>query len=105
MSVPISPSPFPMKSLTNLFIAALVTTWVIAIALISVQNVYVTDAQGNAKLVTLKWLTFQSIELPLGMVLAFGVGAGVMGTAIVLPLLGASSPTNNLDDDDLEEDF
>ncbi|MBW4522130.1 MAG: DUF1049 domain-containing protein [Scytolyngbya sp. HA4215-MV1] len=94
-----------MKSLTNLLLAAIITTWVIAIAILSVQNVYVTDAQGNASLVSLKFLTFQSIKLPLGIVLAFGVGTGVAGTAILLPLLGSSSTQNNFEDDDLEEDF
>jgi uncharacterized integral membrane protein len=67
--------------MTNLIISIIVAFWVGAIALLSVQN---------ATSVTLRFLQFQSISLPLGVVLSFCIASGMVGTAIVL-VLGRSS--------------
>jgi uncharacterized integral membrane protein len=67
--------------MSNLITSIIVAFWVSAIALISVQN---------ATSVTLRFLQFQSISLPLGVVLSFCVASGMVGTAIVL-LIGRSS--------------
>jgi uncharacterized integral membrane protein len=68
----------------NLVISAIVATWISVIALISVQN---------ASLVSLKFLFWQSIELPWGIVLAIAVAAGfVLGGCLPI-LFGRKSPS------------
>lgn len=68
-----------MKSFATLITACIVAVWIGAIALIAVQN---------AAPITLSFLTFQTIELPFGLVIAFSVVVGILGTAIAQPLLG-----------------
>ncbi|HYW21315.1 MAG TPA: LapA family protein, partial [Nodularia sp. (in: cyanobacteria)] len=65
-----------MKTLTPIFISLVVAIWVVAIAIISVQN---------ATPVSLKFLTFQTIQIPLGLVLAFSAGVGLIGMALLQP--------------------
>jgi uncharacterized integral membrane protein len=67
--------------MTNLIISIIIAFWMGAIALLSVQN---------ATSVTLRFLQFQSISLPLGVVLSFCIASGMVGTAIVL-VLGRST--------------
>jgi uncharacterized integral membrane protein len=55
--------------MTNLIISAIAAAWIILIALLSVQN---------ATLVSLKFLVWQSIELPWGLILAGAVGIGFL---------------------------
>lgn len=64
--------------LTSLVVAV----WIIASAIISVQN---------ATPVSLKFLTFQSIQIPMGLVLAFSAGIGLIGMALLQPLWGLAS--------------
>lgn len=66
-----------MKALFTLVFAVIFAAWVSAIAILAVQNFTP---------VAFKFLTFQSIELPLGVVLGFGVGLGAILGAIA-PLL------------------
>ncbi len=73
-----------MNALTNLIISAIVAVWVVTIALLSVQN---------ASLVNLKFLFWQSIDLPWGLVLAVVVGIGLI-IGGCLPLLATGSATN-----------
>jgi uncharacterized integral membrane protein len=68
-----------MRSFATLMTATIVAVWIGVIALITVQN---------AAPISLKFLAFQTIEIPFGLVLAFSVMLGVLGTAIVQPLLG-----------------
>jgi uncharacterized integral membrane protein len=63
--------------MANFLASLIVAFWISAIALLSVQN---------ATLVTLRFLTFQSVQMPLGVVMAFGVTLGTVGTALLLPL-------------------
>ncbi|MCC5628468.1 LapA family protein [Nostoc sphaeroides] len=75
--------------LTSLVLAV----WVIAIAIISVQN---------ATPVSLKFLTFQSIQIPMGLVLAFSAVVGLIGMALLQPLWGLAGigqPNSRLEDD------
>ncbi|MEM6839853.1 MAG: DUF1049 domain-containing protein [Cyanobacteria bacterium P01_C01_bin.120] len=53
--------------------------WIVAIAILSVQN---------ATPVTIKFLGLQSVALPFGVVLSFGVAGGLIVTAGLLLLLG-----------------
>lgn len=78
-----------MRFLASLLTSALIAAWIVAIALISVQN---------ASPVALRFFSFQLIEMPFGLVLAFSAGLGVLGTAILQPLLGF--PRSRGDEDD-----
>lgn len=66
-----------MKIIVNFLTSLILAIWVGAIAVLSVQNF---------TSVTLKFLSFQSIEIPVGLVLAFSAGAGMIGGAL-LPIL------------------
>ncbi|MBW4442290.1 MAG: DUF1049 domain-containing protein [Plectolyngbya sp. WJT66-NPBG17] len=68
-----------MRSFATLITACIVAVWIGAISLIAVQN---------AAPIALKFLAFQTIELPFGLVIAFSVMLGILGTAIAQPLLG-----------------
>jgi uncharacterized integral membrane protein len=74
-----------MTSLTNLIISAIAAAWVIAIALLSVQN---------ATLVSLKFLVWRSIELPWGLILAGSVSIGFLLGGWLLSLLGNNFNTS-----------
>ncbi len=90
-----------MKTLANLLTSLLVAGWVVAIAILSVQN---------ATPVSLKFLNFESIQLPVGLVLAFSAGAGIVAVALTQPLWiagvgrGNSQSQNNLEDDEFGDD-
>ncbi|MGF1478503.1 MAG: lipopolysaccharide assembly protein LapA domain-containing protein [Cyanophyceae cyanobacterium] len=66
-----------MKILANLIISAIVAAWIGAIAVFSIQNI---------EPVSLQFLLFETIELPIGVLLAFCLGIGLVIGAIV-PLL------------------
>jgi uncharacterized integral membrane protein len=92
-----------MKTLAPFLTSLVVAVWVIAIAIISVQN---------ATPVSLKFLTFQSIQIPMGLVMAFSAGLGLIGMALLQPLWGLAdfSQRNSRLEDDAEffvddEDF
>lgn len=78
-----------MKTLPILLISLIAATWIGAIAVLSVQNFTP---------VALNLLAFQSVEIPVGLVLAFSVGIGMIGMAIVQLLL-TSSPQRPYEDD------
>lgn len=65
----------------RLLFAIVPALWVVVIAIVSVQN---------ATPVSLRLLTLQSIEIPFGLLLAFGVAGGMVGTAGMLLVLGAN---------------
>lgn len=66
----------------NLIASLIVAAWLLAIAIISVQNFAP---------VSLKFLFFQSVQVPFGIVLAFSVAIGVVGTAIAQLLWSLTS--------------
>ena len=66
-----------MKMFVNLLISVIIAGWVLAIALISVQN---------ATPVSLKFLAFQSIQVPFGLMLAFWVAVGLVSAAVLQSL-------------------
>lgn len=82
------PHPSLMRTLATLITACILAVWIAAIAIISVQN---------AAPVSFRFLTIQTIEFPFGLVLAFSAAIGMVGAAIVQPLLGFSRPQR--DDD------
>lgn len=61
--------------------AVIPAVWVIAIAIIAVQN---------ATPVSVRLLNLQSIEIPFGVLLAFCAAGGMLGTALLLVALGGT---------------
>lgn len=57
-----------------LVLYSILSFWIAAIAILSVQN---------ATAVAIQFLWFRTIELPLGVILAFGVSAGLLGVAVL----------------------
>lgn len=83
-----------MKTFANLLTSIIVACWVVGIAILSVQN---------AELVSLRFLNFRSIQIPVGLVLAFCAGVGIVGIALLQPLWGlADSEQRNSGADDAE---
>ena len=78
------------KILANFFILVIRAVWVGAIALISVQN---------ATPVSLQFLVFQSVQIPCGLMLAFSVAVGLLGTAVLQPLWGLGESQSRIDED------
>lgn len=73
-----------------MLISLILALWVSAIAVISVQN---------ATPISLKFIGFRSIEMPVGIILAFTVGVGLIISAILLPpLLSIVVMKNNQED-------
>ncbi|MEB3219110.1 MAG: LapA family protein [Nostocales cyanobacterium 94392] len=92
-----------MKTTVNLVLSIIFALWIMAIAIISVQN---------ATPISLRFLTFESIQIPVGLVLAFCVAVGMIVMSILQPLWGISnfSQTNSRRDEDdadffVDEDF
>jgi uncharacterized integral membrane protein len=61
--------------------AVIPAVWVIAIAIIAVQN---------ATPVSVRLLNLQSIEIPFGVLLAFCAAGGMLGSALLLMALGGN---------------
>ncbi|WP_275337219.1 hypothetical protein [Nodosilinea sp. PGN35] len=65
----------------RLMLALVPALWVVAIAIIAVQN---------ATPVSIQLLNLQSIAIPFGVLLAFCVAAGMLAAALVLLVLGGT---------------
>lgn len=65
----------PITKLIPTVVSAIAAIWVVMIALLSVQN---------ATPVSLQFLGFSSIQLPVGLVLASSTGLGMIGGAMAL---------------------
>jgi putative membrane protein len=72
-----------MRAIANLISAVIVAIWIGAIALIAIQNIAP---------ISLQFLTFSSIPLPFGILLAFCVGIGILLGAIVPILIPSGRP-------------
>lgn len=86
-----------MNSIANLLISLIVGSWVVAIAILSLKNVTP---------VSLKFLTYQSIQLPFFLVLAFSASLGLVFMALIQLIwsLGGSRQGNS-ESDNLDDDF
>ena len=62
-----------MRTLSNLLISLIIAAWIGAIAVFSIQNI---------QPISLQFLAFNSIELPLGVLLALSVGVGLVVGAV-----------------------
>ena len=70
-----------MRTITNLLTSVILAGWIAVIAIFSIQNI--TPISVN-------FLGFETIKIPIGLVLAFSVGIGALGGAI-LPILWQST--------------
>ncbi|MBV6626396.1 MAG: LapA family protein [Rivularia sp. (in: Bacteria)] len=70
-----------MKTTVNLLLSIILAFWIMAIAIVSVQN---------ATPVSLRFLTFESIQIPVGLVLTFFVALGMIAASLMLPLMTSS---------------
>jgi len=68
-----------MKSFTSLLSSLTMAVLLVAIAIFSIQNI---------EDVSLKFLTFESIDIPVGILLAFASAVGIMLGALI-PILFA----------------
>lgn len=90
-----------MKGLTNFLTAMIIASWLSAIAIFSIQNI---------SEVSLRFLVFESIKLPISVLLTFCLGGGVVAGTLV-PVFWQSSPKskrftrNRLDETSDEFDF
>lgn len=64
--------------MARLLLAIIPALWVATIAIVAVQN---------ATPVSIRLLTLQSIDIPFGVLLAFGVAGGMVAAAVGLALL------------------
>ena len=70
-----------MNSFTNLLSSLILATLVVAIAIFSIQNI---------QDVSVKFLTFESITIPVGIMLAFCAGVGMILGGLI-PILFSTS--------------
>jgi hypothetical protein len=68
-----------MKTIANLLTSLVLAAWLGAIAILSIQNI---------ALVSLRFLNYETIQIPVGIVLAFSVGIGAIAGAIAPALWG-----------------
>jgi uncharacterized integral membrane protein len=85
-----------IKSVINLLITGIVAVWVVAIALISVQN---------ATPVSLRFFVFKSIQIPFGLMLALSVAMGLIGMALMQSLWGLADWVRGRSSDEDAEFF
>lgn len=86
-----------MKNLASLISAIVMAGWIVAIAILALKN-------ENLQPVSLRFLTFQSINLPFFLVLAVSAALGMILIALIQPLwsIGGSQRRSQ---DDLDDDF
>ncbi|MEO1431528.1 MAG: DUF1049 domain-containing protein [Cyanobacteria bacterium J06633_8] len=77
-----------MKTTVNLVLSIILAFWIMAIAIISVQN---------ATPVSLRFITFESIKIPVGLLLTFFVALGMIAASLLQSLIISSNlkPTNS----------
>lgn len=77
----------------HLSLTLLLSLWISAIAILSVQN---------ATPISLKFLLFESVEIPVGILLAFSASLGLLAGFLILPWGRGDRPpfsqTEDLDD-------
>lgn len=80
-----------MKAFANLLTSLIIAGWISAIAILSIQNFTP---------VSLKFLSFETIQLPVGIVLAFSVAVGVVGGAIAPVIWQFAGKQREYEEDD-----
>ena len=80
-----------MKNFANLLTSLIIAGWIGAIAILSIQNFTP---------VSIKFLSFETIQIPVGIILAFSVAAGVIGGAIAPVLWQIAGRQQEYEEDD-----
>lgn len=86
-----------MKYFANLISSIVMAGWIVAIAILALKN-------ENLQPVSLKFLTFQSINLPFFLVLAASAALGMILIALIQPLWSLGG-LERRSQDDLDDDF
>lgn len=73
-----------MKNLANLIAATLIMGWIVSVAVFSIQNI---------QPVSISFLVWESITMPIGVLLAFCVGFGLILGATIPIAWGLLLPT------------
>jgi len=71
-----------MQIIVNLLLSLILAIWLVAIAIIAVQN---------ATPVSLQFLFWRSIQIPMGVLMAFSAAIGLLTLAILQPLWALAS--------------
>jgi uncharacterized integral membrane protein len=79
----------------NFIIYVILSSWMVAIAILSVQN---------AAAIQLQFLLFQSIRLPLGVFLAICFSTGLLATAAAALLWQLTTPLPEVDAEELSDE-
>jgi uncharacterized integral membrane protein len=86
-----------MNQLFLVIVSSLAALWIAAIAILSVQN---------ATAVSLQFLAFRSVPMPIGVVLAFSAALGMVGGAVSQVILFSSRRnTSNLPADESQDEI
>lgn len=85
-----------MKAIANVLTSIVLAAWIAAIAIISIQNITP---------ISLKFLNLQTIQIPMGIILAFSVGIGAIAAAIAPALWRLTGGQRTRYDYEEEEDF
>jgi uncharacterized integral membrane protein len=85
-----------MKTLTHLSISLMMAVWMGMVAVFSIQNI---------EAISLKFFTFETIRLPVGVLLSFCLGFGLLLGAIAPLLLPPSQSTKRRRSNQSDEDF
>jgi len=80
-----------MKTIANLLTSIILASWVSAISILSIQNI---------TLVSLKFLNWETIKMPFGVVLAFSFGVGAILGAIAPLFLQLSGRRERYEQED-----
>ncbi|NEQ20322.1 MAG: DUF1049 domain-containing protein [Microcoleus sp. SIO2G3] len=80
-----------MKTIANLLTSIILAGWLGAIAILAIQNFTP---------ITVKFLAFESIQVPVGIVLAFSVGTGLIMGALVPALWQLAGQQVQYEDED-----
>ena len=78
--------PFDMNTTKNLIIATIFTCWIVFIATFSIQNV---------QLITVKFLIWESVQIPVGVFLSIVIGSGFLLGAMLPIFGGGKTPKRN----------
>lgn len=73
---------YGMKNFANLIASAVVAIWIVVIAMICTQN---------AESVSLKFLAYESVKIPFGLVFSFSVALGMLIMAVFVTVLSFSA--------------
>jgi len=75
-----------MQIIVNLLLSLILAIWLVAIAIIAVQN---------ATPVSLQFLFWHSIQIPMGVLMAFSAAIGLLTLAILQPLWALADDRND----------